>query len=155
MALVIYPTEDYDSFITLVDAVTVAETLTVNASAWTGLTDAEQEIYLRIALRRIEDGVDQDEDPYPDPMPTCVGEAQALMAIQDVVYGISANTQAETGSVKKHKVSSLEIEYYDSTLGATRMVSVIPEMARPCLEELGYDVPPTILGLSQSTLGRS
>lgn len=155
MALIIYPTADYDSFITVADATTVVEELTLYASTWNALSVSEQEVYLRIAMRRIIDGIDQETDPLPDPMLDCAGEAQALMAVEDVVYGISANVQPEVGSVKKEKVASLEIEYYDSVLGKTRMVSIVPAMARPCLETLGYDVPPNIIGLQQTTLGRS
>ena len=156
MALIIYPTDSYDSFISVADATTVIDTLTLFSTEWGAITDTEKEIYLRIAMRRIVDGIDQDENPLPDPLPDCAGEAQALMAVQDVVYGISANTTTEsTGSIKKQKVASLEIEYYDTTSQTTKMVSIIPAMARPCLEELGYELPPMVTGLKQTTLGRS
>ena len=156
MALIIYDDADYDSFISVADATTIIGNLTLYATQWGAITEAEQEIYLRIACRRIEDGIDQEAYPYPDPMPACAGEAQALMAVQDLVYGISAGTNTNaTGSIKKQKVASLEIEYYDTATATTTMVSIIPLMARPCLEALGYDVPPYISGLKQTTLGRS
>ena len=156
MALVIYPTADYDSFITVADATTAISELTLHNTLWVALTTAEQEVYLRIAFRNIEDHVDQTLTPYPDPFPTCVGEAQALMAVQDVVYGFSASTStAEVGSVKKQKVASLEIEYFDSKTNTMKYAPRVPDMAIPCLETLGYIFTPTYNGLSQSTLGRS
>ena len=115
MALIIYPTADYDSFITVADAKTVIEAYTLYATQWNALTTTEQEVYLRIAARNIIDHVDQETNPFPEIMPTCVGDAQALMAVQDVVYGFSASVATEeTGSIKKQKVASLEIEYYDT-----------------------------------------
>lgn len=156
MALNIYPASDYDSFVSVADATLYIEDLTLFASQWGALTTSEKEVYLRIAFRDIDNHVDQDLTPYPDPMPDCVAEAQALMAVQDVVYGFSASTQAqETGAIKRQKVSSLEIEYYDTPTGSVKTAPKIPAMVRPCLEELGYVFEPSVTGLSQTTLGRS
>lgn len=156
MALTIYPTTDYDSFISVADATTTISEMTLHASLWDGITETEREIYLRIACRVIEDGIDQTVNPYPDPMPDCAGEAQALMAVQDLVYGFSASTATSSvGAIKKQKVSSLEIEYYDSDSDSPKKVSYIPSLAVPCLELLGFDVPPNINGLTQLTLGKS
>ena len=155
MALIIYPTADYDSFITVADADTVVSTLTLYDAQWSDKTTAEKEVYLRIAFRNIDDHVDQSLTPYPDPMPDCVGEAQALMAVQDVVYGTSTPDTDVNGAIKKQKVASLEIEYYDTSTGETVSIPVVPPMAVPCLETLGYIFTPTVGGLSQTTLGRS
>lgn len=156
MALVIYPSTDYDSFISVVDATTSINTMTVFASQWDDISNAEKEIYLRIACRRIEDGIDQIINPYPDPMPSCAGEAQALMAVQDLVYGISAGTSTTcTGSIKKQKVGSLEVEYFDTKSKQTKMISIIPQLARVCLESLGYETATQVAGLSQTLLGRA
>lgn len=156
MALIIYPTAEYDSFISVADATTVIDELTLFSSQWAGITLTEREIYLRIACRRIEDGIDQDVNPYPDPMPDCAGQAQALMAVQDLVYGFSSSTDTSSvGAIKKQKVASLEIEYYDSDVNSPKSAPIIPSMAVPCLEDLGYDTPVNISGLSQLTLGRS
>ena len=156
MALVIYPIADYDSFITVDDATITISEYTLHKDVWTNLTIAEQEIYLRIAARNIIDHVDQELTPFPDVMPTCVGQAQALMAVQDVVYGFSAqDTVDESGSIKKEKVASLEIEYYDTKSKTAKRVSVVPDMAMLCLEDIGYILSPYIAGLTQTTLGRS
>lgn len=156
MALVLYPTTDYDSFISVEDATTVISKLTLHSAVWTALSDGDKEVYLRIACRLIVDGVDQTTYPFTDPMPTCVGEAQAMIAVQDVVYGFSATTTIDTnGAIKKQKVGSLEIEYYDTATGTKKYAPLIPAMAKPCLVTLGYDFPTELGRLSQLTLGRS
>ena len=156
MALIIYPTADYDSFVSVANATTVIASLTLYSTQWTALTDAEKEVYLRIACRDIVDHVDQDENPFADPIADCVAEAQSLMAIQDVVFGFSATDSVdETGAIKKQKVSSLEIEYYDTASSSMKTAPRIPTMAVPCLEALGYEYSPYVAGLAQTTLGRS
>lgn len=156
MALVIYPTADYDSFVSVADATTVIGNLTLYSEQWTALTSTEQEVYLRIACRFIEDGIDTDTYPYPDPMVDCIAESQSLIAIQDVVYGFSASvSNDESGAIKKQKVSSIEIEYYDIASKTSKFAPRVPEMAMPCLDALGFVAPTNISGLSQLTLGRS
>ncbi len=155
MALIIYPTANYDSFISVEDADTVVSTLTLHEALWSDKDETEKEVYLRIAFRNIDDHVDQTLTPYPDPMTDCVGEAQALMAVQDVIYGTSTPDTELNGAIKKQKVASLEIEYYDTNTGKVISIPVVPSMAVSCLETLGYIFSPKISGLSQSTLGRS
>ena len=155
MSLIIYPTANYDSFITVADADTVVNTITLYSTQWGAKSNGEKEVYLRIACRNIESHVDTDLTPYPDPFPDCVGEAQALMAVQDVIYSTSTPQTDVNGAIKKQKVASLEIEYYDTSSGKTVNIPVVPAIAVPCLETLGYIFIPSIGGLSQSTLGRS
>tara|TARA_R110000772_G_scaffold5454_1_gene19462 strand:- start:13986 stop:14453 length:468 start_codon:yes stop_codon:yes gene_type:complete len=155
MALIIYPTASYDSFITIADANTAVDSLTLYSTQWAAKSDTEKEIYLRIAFRNIDDHVNQTLTPYADPIATCVGEAQALMAIQDVVYGTSTPDTDLNGAIKKQKVASLEIEYYDVSSGKVISVPIVPPMAVPCLETLGYIFSVSVGNLSQLTLGRS
>ncbi len=155
MALTIYPAVGYDSFVTVVDATDYIDRLTMHGPAWSALTESDQEVYLRIACRYIEDGIDTDIYPLPDPAPACLGESQSLIAVQDVVYGFSTTTTTDsTGALKKQKVASLEVEYYD-TDKVTNSASRVPSMAMPCLEDLGFALPSNIGGLSQLVLGRS
>lgn len=156
MALNIYPASDYDSFVSVADATLYIDDLTLFSSQWAALSVNDQEVYLRIAFRRILAGIDLDTNPLPNPAPDCAGEAQALMAVQDVVYGISSNTSTDlTGAIKSQKVASLQIEYYDAKSASTKIIPIIPPLARPCLEALGYELPPLTSGVKQTTLGRS
>ncbi len=155
MALIIYPNTGYDTFITTVDATVVIQKYTLQSAAWIALSVDDQESYLRIAFRNIVDNTPDFPDGV-DPVDDCVGDAQALIASQDVTYGISASTTVgDVGAVKKQKVASVEVEYYDPGTGVTETAPTIPEMAWSCLESIGYVRPSGVSGLTQSTLGRS
>ncbi len=156
MALVIYPAPLADSFITVADATIVIDKYTVNGAEWAILSVNEQEIYLRIAYRRILDGIDLTVDPLPTVIPTCVGDSQALIAIHDIVNNISATAGAGvTGEIKKQKVASLEVEYFQSDSGfVATEINPIPDMARDCLSDLGYVFASTSNKFKQQRLGR-
>ncbi len=153
--LTIFPTADYDSFVTVIDATGYIDRLTMHGPAWSALAESDQEVYLRIACRNIEDGINLTLFPLPDPAPLCLGESQSLMAVQDVVYGFSASTTTGNSQVKKQKVSTLEIEYFENSSGTTEQADLVPSMALPCLLDLGYTSPSSLINMKQTTLGRS
>lgn len=101
MALTVYPTETYDSFISLVDALDVITKNSVHLASWTALTDAQQEVYLRIATSKILAVIDLS---LLDGTDACLVKSCALMAIRDVVYAISSSVNPNTGLVSKEKV---------------------------------------------------
>jgi len=158
MALIIYPTAGWDSFVSLVDAEAYIGSLTLDLPAWQALAADLQEKYLRIATRLIVDGIDQVTNPLPDPAPACLVEATALIASWDLKNGLSASAASTgvTGSVKKQKVASLEIEYYDVSSGktTTQTISPVPDIAKPCLEGLGFVFAVDKGGLGMVYLGR-
>ena len=158
MALILPPDAAYDSFVSLVDAVVYIETLTLDGTTWKGLTDGEQEVYLRIATRRIQDGIDQDLYPIdPTALPVCLAEATSLMAVHDLVNEISSGsaTASETGAIKKEQVGSIVQEYYDTKSIVNTYTALVPALSRPCLEAMGYEFPVRLGGLFQLTLGKS
>lgn len=152
MALIIYPTENADSFISVNDAKTVIDTYTLDGAAWGAKTTAEKEILLRVAYIDIV----QHTDPttYPDPLPDCVPQAQALMAVHDVVNSISGGSVNEivsNGAIKSQVAGPIKREFYDTKDVSTKTVSRIPAQAQACLSELGY----IMARMGQTTLGRS
>jgi len=154
MALILYPATDADSFITVADATTVIEKYTLQSDDWIALTDIAKENYLRIAYRDILDHTDP--TTYPTVLPSCVGEAQALMASYDLQYGLSDTQVATTGALKKQQVGPITREFYDVQGQVKKAVSSrVPPMASSCLAELGYALSATTTGLKQTTLGRS
>ena len=158
MALVLPPDSAYDSFVSLVDASIHIHALTLDGATWDAVAEAEKETYLRIATRRIEDGIDQDVYPIdPTSLPTCLAEATSLMAVHDLVNEISSGgaTAAETGAIKKEQVGSIVQEYYDTKSVVNTYTSLVPVLARPCLESMGYIFPVSLGGLFQMTLGKS
>ena len=155
MALIIYPTADADSFISVADADTVIATYTLDSAGWLSITEAEKEIYLRIAYRDIINHT----ETLPDIIPDCVPEAQALMASWDLRNGLSAASVNDiTGAIKKNKVGSIEQEFYDinsTRYDTDRTINRVPTSVVSCLENFGYIFTPNIAGLSQVLLGKS
>ena len=155
MSLIIYPDPAADSFVTLAQAELYISMLTLNGGEWKLLTPDHQEQLLRIAYRDIIDHTDQSK--YPNPLPVCVAEAQALMAVHDHVNALSggATSTATTGAVKKQKVGPVEREFYDVQGSvSTGKVFRVPPMAKKCLENLGYVFKKaSTKGLSQTILG--
>ena len=153
MALIIYPADGADSFVTVAEADSYIQTLTLNYDQWSILSESDKEIYLRIAYRFIIENTDS--DLYPDPIPDCVGESQSLMAVHDLVNGLSSGTEsAETGAIKKNKVGSIEQEFYDVKTQTSSYISRVPDNAQACLIDIGYSYS-NISGLKQTTLGHS
>ena len=151
MALIIYPDALADSFITVANATTVINTLTLNEADWALLSVASQEILLRIAFNDIIDHTNP--TTYPDPIDACVGEAQALMAVHDTVNSISGGAVTTTQQIKKQKAGPIEREFFESAT-AIRATSAVPNSAQACLSRLGYVFSSTS-GLKQTILGRS
>ena len=155
MALIIYPDPAADSFVTLPQAELYISLLTMNSTDWTTLSPDDQERLLRIAYRDIIDHTDP--KTYPKPLPICVSEAQALMAVHDTVNSISSGVAATTvqGAIKKQKVGSVEQQFYDTkSTASVRSLSRVPAGARKCLEDLGYKFHLKSDGLKQVHLGR-
>jgi hypothetical protein len=154
MALIIYPLPDADSFITVADADIVIGKYTLQSASWLALSPEAKENYLRIAYRDIIDHTDP--TTYPDPLDACVGEAQALMAVHDLQYGLSDTQTATTGAIKKQQVGSVTREFYD-VQGQVKdaVTSRVPDMAKTCLTALGYVMSADMRGLCQTLLGRS
>ena len=151
MALIIYPTADYDSFVSVANADDYISSLTVYSADWTALSTDDKERYLRIALRTIVSGIDTDTYPLPDPMLTCAAEAQSLIAIHDLVNGLSTSKETSTGAIRRNKVGSIEQEFFE---GKFKHKSRIPAIAKACLESLDFDTN-ILYGVTQTTLGRS
>ena len=152
MALIIYPDQGADSFVTVSEADAYIALLTLDSVEWDALPTETREVYLRIAYRDIIDHTDS--TTYPDPIPECVGESQSLMAVHDLVNNLSSGVEAAvTGAIKKNKVGSIEQEFYDTTV-TSKTTSRVPEGAETCLYELGYYIS-DINGLTQLTLGHS
>ena len=147
MALTICPATGCDSFIGLVDAEQVITDYTLYGDQWSALTDEDQERYLRIAYRLIVDNA-----AIPDPIPDCLPQAQALIAANDMFYGISSSQITTTGSTKKEKVGQLEVEYFEPNQPIRK--PIIPTLAKGCLESIGWYMS-TMIGVKQTTLGRS
>ena len=148
MALIIYPAQNADSFITVADAKVVIDNYTLDGAKWDAKTLQEQEILLRIAYNDIVDHTDS--TTYPDPLPACVGEAQALMAVHDLVNSISGGATSTTAQVKKQKAGPIEREFFELKT-VVKSTTRVPDQAKRCLAGIGYIFP----AFGQTRLGRT
>ena len=157
MPLIIYPDPLADSFVTVPQADLYIGLLTMNSAEWTAIAPDDKERLLRIAFRDIIDHTDPKK--YPTPMPICVAEAQALMAIHDHVNSLSSGVAKTTvsGALKKQKVGSIEQQFYDTKTegGSTGKVYRVPKSVWKCLQDLGYVLTIKSDKFQQSILGRS
>jgi len=166
MALIIYPSDGADSFISLADATTVITENSLQASQWTALTDANKEIYLRIAYTNITNAISydlEDLNGFLDPLTydaeySCLPKSQAIMAINDIVYQISAEINPSTGLISKEKVGDLEVTYFHGANTSSKQLSSknknpFPSSVVKCLTAYGATISTS--GFTQSKLERS
>lgn len=148
MSLIIIPTENGDSFISILDADDVIIKNSVHSGQWLELLDGQKEVYLRIATSRILRIVSTDKynpDGYLDlstydATTSCLPKATALMAIHDLAYGLSSEVNPNTGIVSKEKVGDLEVTYFHGNPLSQvngRKTSFYPNEVVPCLESYG------------------
>ena len=137
MALIVYPTADYDSYVSLVDAETTITSYTTFGTQWLALDDATKEIYLRIATARINDVIDS---TLLDGTDACLSSSCSLMAINDLVFEISSSINPNDGLITKEKVGDLEVQYQHSySKRSSRNKNPFPPLVRTCLSGYGAE----------------
>jgi len=166
MALTIYPALGADSFISLADATTTITANSLQSSQWIALTDANKEVYLRIAYINIVNNISYDITSlsgYLDPLTyvalySCLPKSQAMMAIHDVVYQISSEINPNTGLISKEKVGDLEVTYVHGANTSSKQLSsknkyIFPSSIIKCITSYGAKISSN--GFLQATLERS
>lgn len=151
MALTVYPTTGYDSFVDLVAASGYINAYTTFGTQWTALTDSDKEIYLRMATDRIIHKIDVALLTGTD---ECVLKSCSIMAAHDLVFEISSSINPNTGLVTKEKVGDLEVNYTHGNVQRqlkNRNTNPFPASVRPCLTTYGA----VFISGMQSTLGKS
>ncbi len=134
MALIVYPAPDFNTYVSLTHADTIAETY-LSFTSWEVLTDEVKTRYLYQAFRTIK-GLPGFVGPV-DPEPVgCLAEAQVQIALNDVTHGISTTTEVSQ-QVKKEKAGPVEMEYYENASGVY-VPSIIPKESYTCLQEAGW-----------------
>lgn len=163
MALVIYPTADYDSFISVTDATGFISQYSIHYETWNNITTLEKEIYLRIATDRIFNAISTDtsDEAYLDSTTyvaedSCLPKVCALMAIHDLIYEISASINPNDGLISKEKVGDLEVSYFHGNgkypKGA-RVKNPYPSETFKCLE--GYGAQFSVFGVIRAKVENS
>jgi len=128
MALIIYPTTDYDSFCSLADADTL---ITANVPAaqhilWDALDDADKEVELRQATLLIKNKID-----LPGMLEDDLKLACALLANSSTGTDM-ADSDGKTGNVKsKEIVDVVKTEYF----GRSKSNDEFPNMVNLLLSQ--------------------
>lgn len=138
--LILYPNTDYDSFISVADADEVISNNSVHSAQWLALTEAQKEVYLRVATTRILNITTALDVLTYVAANSCLPKSCALIGIHDVVYGISSEVNPNTGIVSKEKVGDLEVTYFHGNPNKQvkgRTTSPFPSEVKPCLESYG------------------
>ena len=151
MALIIYPDIDFDSLVSVVDATEVIVRNSVHSTDWITLSEPMQEVYLRIATQRILSVV---EDTIPIDG-ECLPRSCALMAIHDLMYGLSSEVNPNTGLISKQKVGDLEETYFHGNPLSqvnSRNTNPFPSSVIKCLNAYGANVTSGKTGIYQTTL---
>ena len=105
--LIIYPTDLYDSFVSVSDATTLISLNVLDIALWAALTDAKKEILLRQATASIKARIETDmvDDT------TNLELATALLANYGVSVDLTSDNQS--GNIKrKNVVGVIEKEYF-------------------------------------------
>jgi hypothetical protein len=146
MALIIYPNDGYDSFISLADADALIASRYPLASKWVELTDSEREVYLRLHCNTILTTIDKALLPETA---GCLAKANGIMAYNDVIYDISITVDRNNGLITKEKVGDVEVNYqqYRSNLSKKSVFNV---EVKQCLGKYG-----AVFSNLQVTLGKS
>lgn len=164
MSLTILPTENGDSFISILDADEVISRNSLQYSNWLDLSDLNKEIYLRIATTRILNVVSFDINSTSGylnlaeyiSIDSCLPKAAALMAIHDLAYGLSSEINPNTGLVSKEKVGDIEVNYFHGYIDKQvkgRITNPYPSSVVPCLNSYGSNISSS--SIKQALLVRS
>ncbi len=144
MALTVYPTPGFNSYISVAEADLIAPDY-LNYSFWSSLDEATKSQYLMQAFRVI--GVLEGFiAPIPPADAGCLPTVQVQIAMNDVQYGISLKTY-DTQEIKKEVAGPVSTEYFASYSGALPP-SIIPPIVVPCLKTFGYSPSLHVYGIS-------
>lgn len=148
--LTIYPLENYDSLISITDANEYAINYSLHNDNWSALSDSQKEVYLRIATNRIVDVIDI---TLLTEVTHCMKRSCTLMAIRDLVFGISSGVNENVGAITREKVGDIEVEYQQSKNAKGKNKNPYPAEVVTCLNTYGANLSNT--GLSFAKLVRS
>ena len=156
--MIIYPDENYDSFISLAEADTIITENVIQYEEWLALPIATREIYLRIATTLILNVTkDLSIETYVAAQ-SCLPKACALVAAHNFVYGLSSEVNPNTGLVSKEKAGDLEVSYFHgnpTSQAKSRVTNPFPITVTACLNSYGAQLSGASAGFYRVTLERA
>lgn len=144
--IIIYPTPLFNSFISLEDALALADNYIIG-SFFTSLSSADDQVrYLMHAFRVISllPGFTMPDETVPEDV-TCLKEVQLQIVLHDLRYGLSSSTDKSDNQIRKETVGPITTEYFEDLQATTP--SDVPVECFRCLALYGY-TPISISGLA-------
>lgn len=129
MALIIYPTDSYDSFCSVADADTIITNNVPESETWLALDPAKKEVYLRQATETVKGSV----LCLPDTLEDDLKKATVYTAN----YSITTPTAVDSGKgniKKKTIVDVVETEYFYATKANELPENVVKLLEKYCVE---------------------
>ena len=121
MALTIYPTEDWNSFCSVLDANAIMSAQ-IDSTAWTALTEAQKEAYLKQATLLIRLRIQP-----PDTLEDDLKLATAMLANYSIGKEVTANDGND--NVKRIKIDgALEKEYFTKASSNTEFPYLVSQL---------------------------
>lgn len=108
MALIIYPTTNYNSYVSLADAEILIANNIINHTAWDALTSTQKELYLKQSTTLIRLKI---QDPYEDATPSDLELATVYLAVSSIAVDMTESDGKD--NLKRIKIDgAIEKEYF-------------------------------------------
>jgi hypothetical protein len=132
MALTIYPTENWDSYVSEVDADALISANLIETSSWGALTSQHKEIYLKTATRAIKLKI---TDPEASETPDDLALATVLLANYSIGRDMTNSDGKE--NLKRIKIDgAIEKEFFSS--GGAKKSNAFPDDVIALLGQFDY-----------------
>ncbi len=108
MALIIYPTDSYNSYVSLADAEILIDDNIITTTSWDALTNAQKELYLKQATTLIRLKI---QDPYEEATPYDLQLATVHLAVSSISVDMTESDGRD--NLKRIKIEgAIEKEYF-------------------------------------------
>lgn len=130
MALIIYPSLDWNSYISLTDAEAIITDVIYDTTKWDSLYDAQKEILLRQASLKIRLSIN---DPEISEAPSDLELATVYLAEYSIGKNMTYNDNSN--NLKRIKIDgAIEKEFFGKSSSST----AIPNIVSSLLSQYGY-----------------
>jgi len=125
MALVVYPTTDWDSYVSLIDAEAILLNIILDLATWNALTDPQKEFYLRQATQLIKLKI---TDPEETSTPSDLELATCHLAYYSIGKDMTTSDSSST-NVKVLKIAgAIEKEYFSKGVATNTFPDIVKQL---------------------------
>lgn len=121
MALIIYPTSGWDSYVSLADAETIVTNNIISPASWNALTNAQKELYLKQSTTLIRLKI---TDPLTLTTPSDLELATVYLSINSI--GIDMMDSDGKENLKRIKIDgAIEKEYFTKSDSSNKFPDIV------------------------------